>query len=457
MGGLASRFASTEVGSKHTRFRRATCAVLRAGGPTPRHVAIVMDGNRRFARSRNLRRAEGHEHGADKLVEVLEWCLALDVEQLSVYAFSTENLKRDHEEVAGLFSLAEARLDELARSQLIREKQVRVRVLGDLSRGNVPESLRIAAARVTTATWYHSGPVLNVCFAYTGREDIAQAIGSIGVGVRRGLVEKNEINDDLVEKCLRGAAFDGVRSRDGSSHENPSERCDAPFGARARDSSRWWWRRRSRRSTTVLDAFSVSPRFSDEWFREKEDASDASGSDASGSDASGSEQGSSDAWRRNAAARSRTALPSVPPVDLLIRTSGETRLSDFILWGASRHAVLCFLEVLWPDFSFTDMCHAVWTYQLSARHAERGRRRLAASREPPLRAAGWPETASGGGGSAGTVKARAGEAETKDVSVAWVRLGRDAVARRAAAFVAERNAEILRQTMRESQREKPAP
>ena len=118
MGGLASRFASSSTcSSAQTRFRRATCAVLRAGGPTPKHVAIVMDGNRRFAESRSIHRARGHEHGADKLVEVLEWCLALGVEALSVYAFSTDNLKRDEEEVAGLFALAERRLLELAASE----------------------------------------------------------------------------------------------------------------------------------------------------------------------------------------------------------------------------------------------------------------------------------------------------------------------------------------------------
>ena len=91
-----------------------------------------MDGNRRFAKSRSLHRARGHEHGADKLVEVLEWCLALGVEALSVYAFSTDNLKRDEEEVAGLFALAERRLLELAASGVIREKRVRVRVLGEV-------------------------------------------------------------------------------------------------------------------------------------------------------------------------------------------------------------------------------------------------------------------------------------------------------------------------------------
>ena len=195
MGGLASRFASSGAcSSAQTRFRRATCAVLRAGGPTPKHIAIVMDGNRRFAKSRSLHRARGHEHGADKLVEVLEWCLALGVEALSVYAFSTDNLKRDEEEVAGLFALAERRLLELAASGVIREKRVRVRVLGEVFSENnanaanaknaIPAGLRAAAARVTASTWHHEGPVLNVCFAYTGREDIAQAVGALGAAAR---------------------------------------------------------------------------------------------------------------------------------------------------------------------------------------------------------------------------------------------------------------------------------
>ena len=94
MGGLASRFASSVTcSSAQTGFRRATCAVLRAGGPTPKHVAIVMDGNRRFAKSRSIHRARGHEHGADKLVDVLEWCLALGVEALSVYASSSSRFR----------------------------------------------------------------------------------------------------------------------------------------------------------------------------------------------------------------------------------------------------------------------------------------------------------------------------------------------------------------------------
>ena len=108
-------------------FRRGVAAVLRSGGPVPTHVAIVMDGNRRFARSRNLRRELGHAHGADKLLEVLEWCLALGVRCLSVYAFSTDNFQRSDAEVTLLFELAERRLDEMATSDH-QDAHVRVQV-----------------------------------------------------------------------------------------------------------------------------------------------------------------------------------------------------------------------------------------------------------------------------------------------------------------------------------------
>ena len=170
------------------------------------------------------------------------------------------------------------------------------------------------------------------------------------------------------------------------------------------------------------------------------------------------------------------------PVDLLVRTSGETRLSDFILWGVSGHAVLCFLEVLWPDFSFTDMCHAAWTYQVSARHARAGRRRFkktrnAASfveasldRQSGVREGSRAETLNRRerreeerkqtkkAATAADAAARSDARNARDdsrgnVSVAWVDVGKekgggDSGAGAAYAFVAERNRKIVEETAR---------
>ena len=461
MGGLASRFASSGTcSSAQTRFRRATCAVLRAGGPTPKHVAIVMDGNRRFAKSRSLHRARGHEHGADKLVDVLEWCLALGVEALSVYAFSTDNLKRDAEEKAGLFALAEARLLEIAASDVIREKKVRVRVVGDVFReaNEIPESLRVAAAKVTAMTWHHSGPVLNVCFAYTGREDIAQAVGALGAAKNARVVAGADVTADALERCLRGAAFDAVQRQSVFGHKRNGDRVvrRTALDDVARLAMPW-------------DTDDESDVFSDDDDDETSEFR-STRKTRSSSQTSGVFGDSSKSFR----------APRVPNVDLLIRTSGETRLSDFILWGVSKHAVLCFLEVLWPDFSFTDMCHAVWTYQISARHARRGRRRFreAEAREGENKEVGDPNDTRSDlfrsdlpprGASAAPrrrlakkIKSGSPESETTDfvsrknpdVSVAWVDVGKATGAGTGAgtgaafAFVAERNRKIVEETAR---------
>ena len=468
MGGIASRFnLSSTCSSVQTRFRRATCAVLRAGGPTPKHVAIVMDGNRRFAKSRSIHRARGHEHGADKLVEVLEWCLALGVEALSVYAFSTDNLKRDDEEVAGLFALAERRLLELAASETIEEKQVRVRVLGDLFRPEnaIPNSLRSAAARVTASTWHHEGPVLNVCFAYTGREDIAQAVGALGAAARAGDIAANNVTDDALERCLRGAAFDSAFARGGR-----LTNCEAgkASGREGFPIDRESTGRASTRARSTPDRV-VRRTVLDDVARLARVAWDTDDDGTDGDEPFSASFSSESASGRAADRAYGPSAPRVPPVDLLIRTSGETRLSDFILWGVSKRAVLCFLEVLWPDFSFTDMCHAVWTYQVSAGHArECGRRfRRGAARERGARSAGEPRASRERVHAAAQRRRRRGKespggedaekAETKgrddfreDVSVAWVDVGKGTAAETGAAFafIAERNRKIVEETAR---------
>ena len=364
-------------------FRRGVAAVLRSGGPVPAHVAIVMDGNRRFARSRNLRRELGHAHGADKLLEVLEWCLALGVRCLSVYAFSTDNFRRSDAEVTLLFELAERRLDEMATSDAIRTRRVRVQVLGELHL--LPASLQRAAARVMAATWHHEGgPVLNVCFAYTGREDIAQAVAAVGDAVRAGRLHKRDVDEDILRRCLHGSStFHRSPGRPNGRDEEEDRANDPSASNKTRSFSRTWGKSADPLWDTDDSSAGGSPARESsperEWTREEDEEEEEEEED-----------------EEESAARERLRSPSTgspglstrvsplcgvsfdggAPVDLLVRTSGETRLSDFILWGVSGHAVLCFLEVLWPDFSFTDMCHAVWTYQRSSRASVRERRRF---------------------------------------------------------------------------------
>ena len=393
--------------------------MLRAGGPVPRHVAIVMDGNRRFAASRNMRRERGHEFGAEKLLEVLEWCLALGVRCLSVYAFSTDNFKRSEAEIATLMDLAERRLDELADSDAIRARRVRVQVLGELH--TLPPGVRRAAARATSATWHHDGPVLNVCFAYTGREDIAQAVATAGEGVRRGVVAAADVDERLLERCLHGGAF-GAMARPTKTTETTTSD-DAAVDEIARGDEE-----RRRASSPATSSFFPRGGVDPLW-----DTDDSVGGESP---------------RTSSPSRARGEEPSTiddgnAPVDLLIRTSGETRLSDFILWGVSQHAVLLFMEVLWPDFSFTDMCHAVWAYQRSARHAMGARRRFRAARA--RRADDAREAARRRDGAG-----KRGAGEWGGTSVAWVNLG--GARGDAAAFVAELNRGKVRATLHAAER-----
>ena len=378
-------------------LRRAVARVLRSGGPVPKHVAVIMDGNRRFAELRGLGKEKGHEFGAEKLLEVLQWSLALGVECLSVYAFSTDNFKRSSAEVDVLFELAERKLDEMASSHVIHSHNVRIQVLGELHM--LPEGTRRAAfnaMRVTKA--YVNGPVLNVCFAYTGREDLCAAVCAMGSGVRsRSLDPVDGVTERTLERLMHGAQFDG----------GPMESAETRSGDGDHGSM----------ETTSGEL----PVFDDR-------------------------------------------KPGAPPVDLLIRTSGETRLSDFMLWGISGHAVLCFQEVLWPDFSFTDMCYAVWTYQKSVEHSSGGRARYHAQRldaecERRLRL----RNASGNGASksserVGGASRRVGRPKglvgsekaansrvngTSVAEVAFVSEGGGG----ADAFVAERNRAFLRETL----------
>ena len=195
-----------------------------------------------------------------QLLDCLEWCLDLGVRYVTVYAFSLDNFKRARAEVDGLMALAHAKLGELlSHAPALTRHAARVRVLGALDA--LPAAVAAAAARVDAATATHTGPQVNICFAYSGREDMATAAAAVAAGVRSGHLAREDVSGALLEACL----YTG----------------------------------------------------------------------------------------------------SAPPVALLLRTSGESRLSDFLL-AQSRGALLCFQDVLWPDFSFRHMAAALLRFQRAA-------------------------------------------------------------------------------------------
>lgn len=233
----------------------------------PKHIAFIMDGNRRFAQKRHVERQEGHSQGFEKLAETLRWCLNLNIKEVTVYAFSIENFNRSPEEVEGLMELAKQKFTRLLDEQESLEKHgVCVRVLGDLTMLSL--ELQEAIAKAVVATRAHDKCFLNVCFAYTSRYEITNAVREMAWGVEQGLIKSSDVSEALLSRCL----YTG----------------------------------------------------------------------------------------------------NSPNPDLLVRTSGEVRLSDFLLWQTS-HSCLVFQSVLWPEYSFWNLCEAVLQYQFNHRSIQKAR------------------------------------------------------------------------------------
>ncbi|XP_074832270.1 dehydrodolichyl diphosphate synthase complex subunit DHDDS isoform X1 [Carettochelys insculpta] len=235
------------------------CANIIKAGPMPKHVAFIMDGNRRYAQKCHVKRQQGHSEGFDKLAQTLRWCLNLDIREVTVYAFSIENFKRSKEEVDGLMELARQKFSRLLEEQEnLKKHGVCIRVLGDLPL--LPLDIQELIAQAVLATRHYNKCFLNVCFAYTSRHEISNAVREMAWGVEQGLLEPSDVSESLLDKCL---------------YTNNS-----------------------------------------------------------------------------------------PNPDLLIRTSGEVRLSDFLLWQTS-HSCLVFQSVLWPEYSFWNLCEAILRFQVN--------------------------------------------------------------------------------------------
>ena len=231
-------------------------------GRKPEHIAIILDGNRRWASELSLNPWFGHDYGAEKTEDLLGWCLALGVKSITLYAFSTENFQRSSREVDEIMRIIEEKLGELLTDERIHKNRVRVKVIG---RPNLlPESLQGMIKRVEEATKDYDEHFLNLALAYGGRAEIVDAAREIAEKVENGVLAADEIDEELFEGHLYTAH-----------------------------------------------------------------------------------------------------MPQQDP-DLIIRTSGEERLSGFLLWQ-SAYSELCFLDVYWPAFRRIDLLRAIRTFQMRKR------------------------------------------------------------------------------------------
>lgn len=225
-------------------------------GPLPRHVAIILDGNRRYAKTLGLNPRVGHSIGAEKVDEVLDWCRELGIPIITLYAFSNENWSRNPEEVEGLMKLIAKKFDQVVTDPRVHRYKMRVKAIGRIEK--LPENVQRSIRRAEEVTKDYDGFLLNVAVGYGGRAEIVDAVQKICREVKKGLLFPEEVTEEVINKHLY--------------------------------------------------------------------------------------------------------THGLPDPDLIIRTSGEERLSNFLLWQ-SAYSELYFCETFWPTFRKIDLLRAIRTYQ----------------------------------------------------------------------------------------------
>ena len=220
----------------------------------PSHVAIIMDGNGRWAKTKGKNRLFGHRNGAKAVQKTVKEAARLGIKNLTLYAFSTENWKRPKTEINTLMSLLFSALKKEL-SQMI-ENNIRLNAIGNLNK--LPEAVRIELNETIALTQNNSGMVLTLALNYGGKEELTQAFKEIAFKVKDNIISPKNVDETIINRHL---------------------------------------------------------------------------------------------YTRN-----------LPDVDLLIRTSGEQRISNFLLWKIA-YAELYFSEVLWPEFNESDFHLAIHNYQ----------------------------------------------------------------------------------------------
>jgi undecaprenyl diphosphate synthase len=220
----------------------------------PQHIAIIMDGNGRWASQKGKARIFGHRNALDAVMDTTETAARIGVKHLTLYAFSTENWKRPKREVSALMELLVSTINKEVKS--LNENNIRLKAVGDLS--SLPDVTLKGLQRGIELTSDNKRMDLNLALSYSSRWEIINAVKSIAARAKAGEIDIEDINDGLFSSCL--------------------------------------------------------------------------------------------------------ATGGIPDPELMIRTSGEMRISNFLLWQLA-YSELYFLEKLWPDFRGNDLVQAVLDYQ----------------------------------------------------------------------------------------------
>lgn len=168
------------------------------GTNIPQHIAIIMDGNRRWAKERNISVPEGHKRGAETLENIAKYCNKIGIKYLTAYAFSTENWKRAKDEVGALMNLLRAYLDRFSKKADV--DNIRIKVLGDIE--ILEDGLKKSIRKAVEKTKNNTGLTLNIALNYGGRAEIVQAVKKIAKSVKEGSLNPEDINEDIVSSNL---------------------------------------------------------------------------------------------------------------------------------------------------------------------------------------------------------------------------------------------------------------
>jgi len=169
-------------------------------GDGPTHVAIIQDGNRRYARKQGDDAPDGHRAGAETSEQVLDWCDDVDIKELTLYTFSTENFDRPAEENEPLFDMIASKLRELADSDRLHDREVCIRAIGEIDR--LPERVQEAIAYAEAETADYDSFRLNIALAYGGRNELLRAAREVTAAVDAGDLTPDEIDVETVERRL---------------------------------------------------------------------------------------------------------------------------------------------------------------------------------------------------------------------------------------------------------------
>jgi len=224
----------------------------------PNHIAIILDGNRRWAKRNLTIQEKGHFKGADAVENLLDWCEEFDIKIITLYVLSSENLERKNEELDYLYDLIHQRLEKLYNDPRIHKNKMRVKAIGTIEL--LPESIKDVLKRLDSVTKDYDNHFLNIAIAYGGQNELVDAVKKIGTKIKTGELNAEEINKEIIESNLY------------TSH-----------------------------------------------------------------------------------------LPQSSP-DMILRTSGEKRMSGFLLWQ-SAYSELVFLDIFWPEFRKIDLMRAIRTFQ----------------------------------------------------------------------------------------------